>query len=91
MDGDSLPRVGNIGPFPDASVSALQANMGTQFLLCNNAVTAFSMDLSMKGHGETEAIIADLKNNVHAGIHLVPAMVIAIEKAQSAGISYNKQ
>lgn len=91
MDGDALPRVGNIGPFPDASVSALQANMGTTFLLCNNAVTALSMDLSMQGHGETEAIIADLKNHVHAGIHLVPAMVIAIEKAQAAGISYNKQ
>ena len=91
MDGDALPRVGNIGPFPDASVSALQAKMGTTFLLCNNAVTALSMDLSMKGHGETEAIIADLKNHVHEGIYLVPAMVIAIEKAQVAGISYNKQ
>jgi intracellular sulfur oxidation DsrE/DsrF family protein len=91
MDGDALPRVGNIGPFPDASVSALQEKMGTTFLLCNNAVTALSMDLSMQGHGETEAIIADLKNHVQPGVHLVPAMVIAIEKAQAAGISYNKQ
>ena len=91
MEGDSLPRVGNIGPFPDASVSALQEKMGTIFLLCNNAVTALGMDLSMQGRGETEAIIADLKNHVHSGIHLVPAMVIAIEKAQVAGISYNKQ
>ena len=91
MEGDSLPRIGNIGPFPDASVSALQAKMGTTFLLCNNAVTALSMDLSMQGRGEAEAILADLKNHVHKGIHLVPAMVIAIEKAQVAGISYNKQ
>ena len=65
--------------------------MGTTFLLCNNAVTALSMDLSMQGHGEVDAIVADLKNHVHDGIHLVPAMVIAIEKAQAAGISYNKQ
>jgi hypothetical protein len=90
-DGDVLPRVGPIGPFPDASVSALQQNKGTVFLLCNNAVTAFSMDLAGRGFGETEAIIDDLKNHVHAGIHLVPAMVIAIEKAQAAGITYNKQ
>ena len=91
LEGDALPRIGNIGPFPDASVSALQEKMGSRFLLCNNAVTALSLDLSMQGRGESDAIIADLKNHVHAGIYLVPAMVIAIEKAQAAGISYNKQ
>ena len=91
QDGDELPRVGPIGPFSAASVSALQRDMGTVFLLCNNAVNAFSMDLSMKGLGETGAIVADLKNHMHDGVHLVPAMVIAIEKAQAAGIAYNKQ
>ena len=90
-DGDELPRVGPIGPFPVASVSALQRDFGTVFLLCNNAVTAFSMHLNMLGHGETETIIEDLKNHIHDGVHLVPAMVIAIEKAQAAGITYNKQ
>ena len=45
----------------------------------------------IKGFGETDAIYADLKNNILPGIHLVPAMVIAIEKAQAAGITYNKQ
>jgi hypothetical protein len=90
-EGDEVPRVGPIGPFPQASISALQRDMGTVFLLCNNAVTALSMHLGMMGHGEMEAIAADLKNHVHEGIHLVPAMVIAIEKAQAAGISYNKQ
>lgn len=91
QDGDELPRVGPIGPFPTASILALQRDMGTVFLLCNNAVNAFSMDLSMRGLGETEAIVADLKNHIHDGVHLVPAMVIAIEKAQAAGIAYNKQ
>lgn len=90
-DGDELPRVGPIGPFPQASVSELQKTLGTVFLLCNNAVTAFSMHLNMLGFGETEAIVEDLKNHVHDGVHLVPAMVIAIEKAQAAGIAYNKQ
>lgn len=91
QEGDEMPRVGPIGPFPDATVSALQEKFGTTFLLCNNAVTALSMHLSMMGHGETDAIIADLKNHVHDGVVLVPAMVIAIEKAQAAGISYNRQ
>lgn len=90
-EGDELPRVGPIGPFPVASVSALQRDYGTVFLLCNNAVTAFSMHLNMLGRGETDAIIEDLKNHIHDGVHLVPAMVIAIEKAQAAGITYNKQ
>lgn len=90
-EGDALPRVGEIGPFPDASVSALQANLGTVFLLCNNAVMALSMDLARLGFGEVADIDADLKNHVHEGIHLVPAMVIAIDKAQANGISYNKQ
>lgn len=91
MEGDELPRVGAIGPFPDASISALQQNAGTVFLLCNNAMMAAAMDLSRLGRGETEAIYADLKDNIQPGVHLVPAMVIAIERAQAAGISYNKQ
>ena len=91
MDGDELPRVGAIGPFPDASVSALQEKSGTVFLLCNNAMMATAMDLSRLGRGQTEEIYADLKANIQPGVHLVPAMVIAIERAQAAGIAYNKQ
>jgi len=90
-EGSDVPRVGPIGPFAEASVSALQKNFGTTFLLCNNALMAMSMDLSGKGFGETDAIYAELKDNILPGIHLVPAMVIAIEKAQAAGITYNKQ
>ena len=91
MEGDELPRIGTIGPFPDASISALQENMGTTFLLCNNAAIAVGMDLARLGFGDAGEITAELKENIMPGIHLVPAMVIAIEKAQAAGISYNKQ
>ena len=91
MDGDEVPRVGPIGPFPDATVPALQSNFGTTFLMCNNALMALSMHLDALGHGTTDDIYAELKANVNDGIHLVPAMVIAIEKAQAAGITYNKQ
>jgi hypothetical protein len=91
MDGDELPRVGPIGPFPDASISALQAKMGTTFLLCDNAATALGMDLERLGFGAAAETTAELKDNLMPGIHVVPAMVIAIEKAQADGISYNKQ
>ncbi len=91
MDGDEVPRIGTIGPFPDASISALQDNLGVTFLLCNNAATALGMDLARLGFGDAAEITADLKSNMADGVILVPAMVIAIEKAQGAGISYNKQ
>jgi len=91
MDGDELPRIGTIGPFPDASVSALQDNLGVTFLLCNNAATALGMDLARLGFGDPAEITADLLSNMVDGVIAVPAMVIAIEKAQAAGISYNKQ
>jgi intracellular sulfur oxidation DsrE/DsrF family protein len=90
-EGAEVPRIGPIGPFPDATVSSLQKNFGTTFLMCNNALMALSMHLSALGQGETDAIYAELKENIVPGVHLVPAMVIAIEKAQAAGITYNKQ
>jgi intracellular sulfur oxidation DsrE/DsrF family protein len=33
----------------------------------------------------------DLTSNLLPGVTIVPAMVIAIEKAQEAGIRYNRQ
>jgi hypothetical protein len=91
QDGDELPRVGPIGPFPDASISALQDNMGTVFLLCGNAAHALGMHMEMRGQGKAAEITEELLANVQPGVHVVPAMVIAIEKAQANGISYNKQ
>jgi hypothetical protein len=91
LDGDVLPRVGPIGPFPDASVSALQANLGTTFLVCNNAIIALGMDMDRLGFGDAADVSSELRANIMPDIHLVPAMVIAIERAQAAGIAYNKQ
>ena len=91
QEGDPVPFVGPIGPFPDAGIESMQQNMGTTFLLCANAVTAFSMDLARLGKGAADEVRADLAANVLPGVVTVPAMVIAIEKAQVAGISYNTQ
>jgi intracellular sulfur oxidation DsrE/DsrF family protein len=77
--------------FPGASIEALQKR-GVIFLLCNNALTFFSGTVA-KGRGlDQPAVYADLKANMLPGVVLVPAMVIAIEKAQTVkNVAYNKQ
>jgi len=84
----------NLPPFADfmplMGIESLQ-KMGTKFLLCNNALEAWAIELEARGKGKMADILADLKKNTLPGVTLVPAMVIAIEKAQAAGIRYNRQ
>jgi hypothetical protein len=49
------------------------------------------MELEARGKGKAQDIEKDLRANVLPGVTIVPAMVIAIEKAQEAGIRYNRQ
>ena len=44
-----------------------------------------------RGKGKAADIEKDLRANLLPGVTIVPAMVIAIEKAQAAGIRYNRQ
>lgn len=89
-EGDPILTIPGIPPFLDAGIESLQ-KMGTTFLLCKNALQGWSMMLAHQGKGTAEEIAANLQANVLPGVIPVPAMVIAIEKAQGAGISYNKQ
>jgi intracellular sulfur oxidation DsrE/DsrF family protein len=75
---------------PLMGIESLQ-KMGTKFILCNNALEAWSLELEARGKGKMPEILADLKANLLPGVTIVPAMVIAIEKAQAAGIKYNRQ
>jgi len=75
---------------PALSISSLQ-KMGTKFLLCNNAFGAWCLELQARGKGKADALQKDLSENLLPGVTPVPAMVIAIEKAQAAGIRYNRQ
>lgn len=75
---------------PALSIANLQ-QMGTKFLLCNNAFGAFCLDLQARGKGKADEMGKDMLANTLPGVTLVPAMVIAIEKAQAAGIRYNRQ
>jgi intracellular sulfur oxidation DsrE/DsrF family protein len=79
--GESMPALG---------LASLQ-KMGTKFLLCANALGGWCLELEARGKGKAADIEKDLRANLVAGVTIVPAMVIAIEKAQAAGIRYNRQ
>lgn len=75
---------------PQASIESLHAR-GATFILCNNALGIFS-GLVAKARGlNADAVYADMKANILPQATLVPAMVIAIEQAQKAGITYHRQ
>lgn len=85
------PTIGMLG---DAIVGSGIPNlqkMGTKFLLCNNALGLWTLELEARGKGTAAAIDKDLRGNLLPGVTIVPAMVRAIEQAQTAGFSYNRQ
>ena len=75
--------------FFDSSIEALMRR-GTTFILCNNALNIWVGRLAQGGLGTAEAIRADLVAHLIPGVVIVPAMVIAINKAQERGLSYMK-
>ena len=89
------PRAGDPvlagGAFAVAGIENLQ-RLGTTFLMCNNAFQMLVSFLSGSGSkGNPSEIERDLRANLLPGVITVPAMVIAIEKAQGSGIAYNRQ
>jgi intracellular sulfur oxidation DsrE/DsrF family protein len=75
---------------PQASIEAMQKR-GATFIVCNNALGIFANIVAKKLGLDGDAVYADFKANILPGVTLVPGMVIAIDKAQRAGISYHKQ
>jgi intracellular sulfur oxidation DsrE/DsrF family protein len=78
---DAMPAIG---------IESLQ-KMGTKFILCNNALGIWCLELEARGKGKAQDIDKELRANLLPGVTIVPAMVIAIDKAQEAGIKYNRQ
>ena len=79
------------GAMAQAGIESLQ-QMGATFLMCNNAFMAWVGFLSGAGNKGNPAVIErDIRANLLPGVVTVPAMVIAIEKAQGKGIAYNRQ
>jgi intracellular sulfur oxidation DsrE/DsrF family protein len=78
------------GAMPALGIASLQ-KMGTKFLVCANALGGWCLELQARGKGKADEIEKDFRANLLPGVTIVPAMVIAIEKAQAAGIRYNRQ
>jgi hypothetical protein len=91
MNAIPSPTIAALGEaMPAMGIESLQ-KMGTKFLLCANAFGAWCMELDARGKGKAPDLQKELTANILPGVVIVPAMVIAIEKAQEAGIRYNRQ
>jgi intracellular sulfur oxidation DsrE/DsrF family protein len=91
MGAAQTPTIAALGEaMPALSIQSLQ-QMGTKFLLCNNAFGGWCLELEARGKGKMADLDKDLRANLLPGVTVVPAMVIAIEQAQGAGIRYNRQ
>lgn len=88
IDAPPIPALA--GAMPAIGIESLQ-KMGTTFILCANALGIWCLELEARGHGTAADIERELRANLLPGVTIVPAMVIAIEKAQAAGIRYNRQ
>ena len=83
------PQAGDpfaLGAF-DSSIEALQAR-GVVFLLCNNALNFWSARIAKDAGVKPEDVRTELLAHALPGVVLVPAMVVAINKAQERGLSY---
>jgi intracellular sulfur oxidation DsrE/DsrF family protein len=90
-DGVTLPALPMFRDAVQAIGIANLQQMGTKFIMCENALNAWTVELEVRGKGSAAEIGAELREHLLPGVTVVPAMVIAIERAQGAGIRYNKQ
>jgi intracellular sulfur oxidation DsrE/DsrF family protein len=88
IDSPMIPALADA--VPALGIENLQ-KMGTKFILCANALGIWTLELEARGKGKAQEIDKELRANLLPGVTIVPAMVIAIDKAQEAGIKYNRQ
>ena len=73
-----------------ASIEALHQR-GATFIMCNNALGIFAGLLASKRGLDATVVYNDLKANILPSVELIPGMVVAIEQAAKAGLSYHRQ
>ena len=102
MDGANAPATANVfyaaptgaaslsltgAPIPipaDTSISALQQR-GAIFIMCNNA---FNFWMGLLGGAKSAELRKEFDDNMLPGIFLVPAMVVAVNQAQTHRCTY---
>jgi hypothetical protein len=77
--GFSIPR--------DAGLDALMQR-GVVVVLCNNSFGKWTRDVAAAGHGTPDEVRAKMLGWLIPGITLVPAAVMAVNRAQEAGCTY---
>ena len=83
----SLAVMGAPIPVPaDSSIASLQ-DRGAVFILCNNAFNVW-MGLLGGGGEKSAALRKEFEANMLPGVYLVPAMVVAVNQAQTHGCTY---
>ena len=85
MDAPMIPALADA--MPALGIESLQ-KMGTKFILCANALGIWCLELEARGKGKASDIDKELRANLLPGVTIVPAMVVAIDQAQEAGIKY---
>lgn len=75
---------------PAASIEALHKR-GATFILCDNALHIFAGLLAAKRGLDAGDVYKDFRASILPEVQLVPGMVVAIEQAAHAGLSYHRQ
>lgn len=84
------PFVRRLAEYPwkaDWSIEGLQAR-GARALWCNRSLRGYASMLAAESHGDAAAVAAELRANVLPGVTIVPAMILAANRAQEVGCAY---
>jgi hypothetical protein len=85
---EHLPVGGGPLPIPnDTAITELQQR-GASYIVCNNALNFWAGVLARGAGAQPAAVRAELDAHLIPGVVVVPAMVIAFQRAQARGASY---
>jgi intracellular sulfur oxidation DsrE/DsrF family protein len=77
--GDLLPN--------RANTADSLAKLGLQFAVCSVATRAAARAISEAGGGDIEVVYKELTSNLVPNAHMVPAGIVAVNRAQERGYS----
>ncbi len=86
--GEATLAIKGIADWPaDTSIDGLQKK-GTLFIMCNNALNFWAMNVAKASNQTMEAVRTEFLAHLVPGVVVVPAMVMAVDQAQAKGCSY---